>query len=205
MDHERVLSWLRSLFRRTPAAPPPESGPITWPGMMAPGFDQQPLPEKHPLELDHEQWGSVVKNDFIRTFLGDRLGFGVARQVYALHGQTALVAKIETTAQSFQNITEWQLWHEVQFTPWARWFAPCRRISPCGIVLIQERTRPLPPGELPKELPDFFTDLKPENFGLIDGQVVCHDYALHLASSNGLSKARVRKVKKDEWSVPEEE
>lgn len=30
-------------------------------------------------------------------------------------------------------------------------------------------------------------------------------WALHLAFSNGLSKARVRKVKKDEWSVPEAE
>jgi len=97
------------------------------------------------------------------------------------------------------------MWHEVQFTPWARWFAPCRRISPCGIVLIQERTRPLPHGELPKELPDFFTDLKPENFGLIDGQVVCHDYALHLASSNWLGKAKMKKVKKDEWRLPDED
>ncbi len=199
MDFKRLLSALGG--RRKV-----RSAPKRWDGVMAPGFDPagaQPAP--HESEGLHENWGAAVKNDFVLTFAGGLIGTGTAREVYEMVGQPGLVIKVETTAGTFQNIAEWKLWNEVQFTPWAHWFAPCRRISPCGLVLIQERTVPLDDGELPEALPDFFTDIKPDNFGRIGGRVVAQDYALTLLSGVGLQNAALRTVAPEEWEPEEEE
>jgi len=149
--------------------------------------------------VEIRNWPETIKLDFIQLFLGEYLGGGCARDVYEFIGQPDLVIKVETTAHSFQNVMEWNTWHEVQGTPWARFFAPCRRISPCGIVLIQERTKPLETDRLPKRLPAFFADLKPENFGRIGDRAVAHDYAVNLVGDLGLRKASMRYVRKDEW------
>lgn len=172
---------------------------------IVPVFDraQQPRTEQK-MSIDHEYWGNAAKNDFIGLFLGDKLGEGTARSVYEFIGQPGLVIKVETTAASFQNIAEWEAWQEVKDTHWGKWFAPCRRISPCGMVLIQERTMPLAVdtkgNEFPRDIPNFFTDLKPCNFGKIKGQFVCHDYALNHFRRQGLNSARMRKTKNSDWS-----
>lgn len=140
---------------------------------------QGPATVRHPAANDHDTWAAVLKNDFIRTFAGPKIAEGVSRAVYELVGQPSLVLKVEFTEQTFQNVLEWQFWSSVQFTPWRALFAPCRRISPCGHILIQERTAPLPEGFVMPELPDFLSDQKIENFGVLDGKLVCHDYALH--------------------------
>lgn len=148
----------------------------------------EPLTIRHPSVNDHDGWAGVLKNDFIRMFTGPKIAQGVARSVYELIGQPALVLKVEVTEQTFQNVLEWQFWTSVQFTPWAALFAPCRRVSPCGHILIQERTKPLPEDFTLPNLPDFLSDLKPENFGTIDGRLVCHDYALNNALVERLSR-----------------
>lgn len=136
-------------------------------------------PTRHPEAHDHDAWGRVIKDDFIRLFCGQRLGGGVARQVYEFIGQPSLAIKVELTEGTFQNILEWQIWHRLQFTQYASLFAPCRRISPCGHVLIQERVEAFAPGlTVPAGLPTFMGDVKSENFGSLKGRVVCHDYAL---------------------------
>lgn len=38
-------------------------------------------------------------------------------------------------------------------------------------------------------MPVFLTDFKPENFGLLNGRVVCHDYGNHLLHERGMSTA----------------
>lgn len=56
---------------------------------------------------------------------GDRLGQGVAREVYVFKPDPTLVIKFELTTHDFQNVNEWEVWES----------APCvgRKVAgPCG-------------------------------------------------------------------------
>lgn len=109
------------------------------------------------------------------TVLGAELGRGVGRAVYAYELDATKVVKVEDTAQSFQNVVEWEAWRVVKDTHLAKWFAPCHHISPNGSILIQERTTPIV--RFPAKVPSFFTDLKLANFGKLPGRpFVSHDY-----------------------------
>ena len=119
----------------------------------------------------------TASKEFADLMLGERLGGGVARDVYELAYPPegcAAVVKFEDVAKSFQNIIEWQVWGDVVGTKWEKWFAPCGSIGNAGVVLIQRQTKPL--GDLPKRIPSFFTDLKAINWGEYEGRPVCHDY-----------------------------
>ena len=158
---------------------------------------EEPVIHRNRIDLQLEDWPPGVKDGLVGAFLEDVVGEGYARRVYSIIGQPQLVAKVELTPGTFQNVAEWSTWSMVQFSDWADWFAPCRRISPCGTVLIQERTKPLDGLNLPEKLPDFLSDLKRENFGLINGVLVCHDYALNLLTETGLSQAQLKKANFD--------
>lgn len=125
---------------------------------------------------------------------GERIGFGIGRQVWSCVLNPAWVVKTEEASRSFQNVTEWIAWERVQDTVHRRWFAPCRFISSSGVVLVQDRTTPCPVAKLPKRMPVFLADFKPENFGLLNGRVVCHDYGTHRLFERGMTKA-MRSVK----------
>lgn len=116
-----------------------------------------------------------IAMEFMRTFLGDRLGDGVDRQVYELRHSPKFVAKIEDNSRSFHNAMEWQIWQRLKDSPLEKWLAPCLDISPCGSVLIQRRTTPITSG--PERMPAFLGDMKLANFGMLNGRVVCHDYS----------------------------
>ena len=152
---------------------------------------------------DYTDWGQTVRHDFMGMFLGPLLGQGSARAVYGLQRDPGAVVKVERAAHSFQNVMEFETWRVVKDTRWAKWFAPIRVISACGSVLIQDRTMPLRVGrdgfEFPEELPEFFTDLKPANFGRIGRQLVCHDYAVSHLLDRGFNRVRMRKIKKSDW------
>lgn len=143
-------------------------------------FDDYDIAEfaVHEADLEHEAWASVLKNDFIRLFLGAKVSEDEFRTCYELIGQPHLVVKVEKTEGTFFNITEWQMWSTLQFSEHGILFAPCRRISPSGHILIQERTAPLPEGfTLPHGLPDFFSKSTINDFGSIEGRLVCHNYS----------------------------
>lgn len=119
--------------------------------------------------------------------VGDYIGRGRDRKVYALGEDKVL--KTEDAAGSFQNIVEWETWKTLEGCSAQRWFAKPTSISPNGALLIMERTKPLDLDRLPKELPHFFCDLKPENFGTIGGRLVCHDYGtIHILAMDHLTK-----------------
>ena len=116
-------------------------------------------------------------NELFAIACGKKLGQGFARSVYVLSANDDYVIKVETRAQSFQNVSEWETWSWVKEHPaLAKWFAPCTDISPSGAFLVKRRVTPLRPRERPKKLPAFLCDLKIENFGLYKGRVVCCDY-----------------------------
>jgi len=124
-----------------------------------------------------EGWFSASEGDELwRTLVGDYLGGGCYRKVFALKHSPDLVIKVEQNEGVFHNVREWDVWETIQYCPrWRRWVAPCVAISPRGNFLIQRRTEPV--RKLPARLPGFLTDLKPENFGRLGGKIVCHDYS----------------------------
>lgn len=122
---------------------------------------------------------------------GAKIGEGAARKVYHCRTNVNYVVKIETRAQSFQNIAEFETWEWVQSGPLAKWFAPCEFISPCGLILMQRKVEPVRIAELPKRLPSFLCDLKSENFGIMDGRFVCCDYGTVPSSIKSASRKLV--------------
>lgn len=136
-----------------------------------------------------------VRLDIARTLLGDKIGGGVARQVFNCRFNPRLVVKVEDGAGSFQNITESKWWDEVHdIKEVAKWFAPVLAISPCGTVLIQHKVAPARLEDYPEKVPEFLVDRKFTNFGIHKGRLVCFDYGLQLFSK-GISK----KLVKAEW------
>ncbi len=127
----------------------------------------------------HSHFTDVVSQDFFSMVCGEVLGSGIARTVYACKLRPDLVVKMETAGKHFQNIMEWEFWKEWQHSSEVRsWLAPCVDISPCGIVLFQKRTTPVPLDDYPSKLPRFLTDTKLSNYGYYKDQFVCHDYGL---------------------------
>lgn len=119
--------------------------------------------------------GALV--DFANMFVGEKIADGSARDVFKYIPDPTKVVKVEVRGKSFQNISEWQFWEDFKNKKSvAKWLAPCHAISACGIFLIQEYARDLIPSEHPKRLPEFITDHKIENLGVIDDRLVCRDY-----------------------------
>lgn len=107
---------------------------------------------------------------------GDRIGQGIAREVYVFKPDPKFVIKFELGAYDFQNVHEWTLWTSAP--PHARkWLAPCEDISEHGRILIQRRMDRLvtPPKRVPKWLDDTHAD----NWGTIKGRPVAVDYGRH--------------------------
>lgn len=123
-----------------------------------------------------EDLPNVVLKDWMMLALGQRLGSGVGRQVFVYELDPRLVIKVEDCG--FQNIVEREIWLAIKESKFREWFAPVRNISPCGTVLLMERTLPAPRSKYPKKMPGFVSDLKYSNFGMLNGRLVCHDYGM---------------------------
>lgn len=120
-----------------------------------------------------------VLRELMYLFVGEKIGDGSARKVYSLRQDDTKVVKIETGSSSFQNIIEWEIWTRFKNnTRVAKWLAPCHWISASGTHLIMSKCDNLRSNEIPKKVPKFLIDHKPDNFGLLDGKVVCRDYGL---------------------------
>ena len=147
-----------------------------------------------------------VHLDAFNLLCGERIGYGMTRDVFASPLLPDCVIKVEKDPRDvFQNIFEWQTWEHVKFTDHSRWFAQCKWISPNGRILVMERTRPAAPDEFPELLPPYLTDLKRSNYGvsmLCDPKTgkpsnafVCHDYGTNLLLEHGMTK----RLRKAEW------
>jgi len=125
--------------------------------------------------INFQQMSQKTLAEFADFMTGKHLGGGMSRQVYAHPTDKTKVIKIEDSVGHFQNALEWEFWNHWSWCKdVAKWLAPCHSISACGTFLIMERTEPL--RKAPEKLPQFLTDHKPENYGLLKGRVVCHDY-----------------------------
>lgn len=134
--------------------------------------------------------------DSFNLLCGKKLGEGIHRAVFECRLRPDLVVKVEAEDgwRYFANVHEMRFWNEHQHDPKvARWLAPCEFLSPDGRILLQRRIDALREGDqLPEKLPAFLTDVKRDNFGMLDGKIVCADYAMTIPSPS----VRPRKV---EW------
>lgn len=148
------------------------------------------------MTLYTDNFTTTIAKDLFSLICGPKIGQGAFREVYASNTNPKVVVKFEGREGNFDNIIEHEVWQRIQNTEFARWFAPVRHISACGTILVQDRTEPLAMSELPARIPAFFTDLKRQNWGRLNGKIVCHDYGRNLLMEEGMTK-RMRKA--DWW------
>lgn len=113
--------------------------------------------------------------DLVNLVCGREIGRGAYRTVFELRINPQWVIKHDTR-ENRSNIFEYSTWQELQDTPLRKWLAPCDWLSDDGYWLIQRKTEPIRSADLPKMIPAIFCDLKRENWGMLDGRPVCHDY-----------------------------
>lgn len=112
--------------------------------------------------------------DALRLIFGDKISSGQYRDVYDYKPKRGYVIKV-THYQEY-NWNEYNIWQEVKDAPYKKWFAPVLDISAGGHFLIMKKAKQPTAAKFPKRIPNFFTDLKKENFGFIGNQFVALDY-----------------------------
>jgi hypothetical protein len=140
----------------------------------------------------------LLFRDAYSFLLGEVLGSGLSRKVFTIPLLPGFVGKVESRSCGYrQNFIEWYTWQRVKDTDFARWFAPCKDISPDGCILIMERT--VQPHSFPKRMPAFLTDFKHTNYGVLRGRLVCHDYGTNNMLEHGMTK----KMRRVDWVTGE--
>lgn len=138
--------------------------------------------------------GPVFEEAFNLLCHQDKIGSGIHRDVFECRLNDKWVVKVETDLpwRYFANVHEMKFWDDNRHCKAiAKWLAPCEFLSPDGLLLIQHRCQPLRDSDkLPGKVPAFLTDIKRDNWGILDGRLVCFDYALNIPSpSTRLKKA----------------
>lgn len=135
--------------------------------------------------------------DFFNLVCGKLLGEGIHRKVFECRLREDLVVKVEipNTFRFFANVHEMKLYNEAPYVV-QQWLAKPDLLSPDGRVMFQERVLPAADvSELPETLPEFLTDIKPENFGWVrEGntrRLVCVDYALVRTGKLSMKQTKV--------------
>lgn len=137
----------------------------------------------------------TITRDLVGEMLGRKLGEGVSRQVFENRLDPTTVIKIEPEGGMFQNVVEYLIWTEVKnYKKMSKWFAPVVSISANGAVLIQKKVGPTSQTHYPKQIPQFLMDVKYDNFGMLDGNLVAFDYGTSL-----FTRGYNTKLKKADW------
>lgn len=143
------------------------------------------------IETQYEELKSLVS--------GKALGVGIHRVVGVYKPDPSLVIKCAIDCPNI-NALEYEVWQMVCETDIAKWFAPVVDMSPGGIFLLQKRVETRPRSEYPKLVPSFFGDMKYSNYGWLNGQFVCCDYAGFISTSMS-HKWNGRMVKANWWDA----
>lgn len=122
--------------------------------------------------------------DMFDFLCGANINVGTYRSVYNCSLDPRYVVKVERPVDksfNFNNVTEFDIWSNIKANhkEYAKFLAPCSRISGCGRLLLMEKTMPVKAEELPKMIPYFLCDTKLINWGKLGRRVVCHDYGNH--------------------------
>lgn len=134
--------------------------------------------------------------DAFDILCGKLIGEGIHRRVFECRLRDDLVVKVETEShwRYFANVLEMKFWNDHEaYKKVSDWLAPCEYLSPDGRILLQRKASAIVDlSLLPEQLPSFLTDVKPSNFGLLDGRLVCLDYAMTIPNPS-------TRLKKVEW------
>ena len=120
-----------------------------------------------------DKFRGTMPVEMFHFMCGDRIGQGIAREVYVFKPNPNWVIKFELAEQDFQNVTEWAVWQAAPDKA-AKWLAPCIDISAHGKILLQMRCEPLV--KPPKKYPKWMQDMHRFNWGLLKGKPVAMDY-----------------------------
>lgn len=133
----------------------------------------------HEVDLLKADW--LLIPDVLDFILGRNIGEGETRTVYDFRMDPTVVVKLERPKDgfNFNNTEEWNIWHNVahHYPQYKKFLAPCIRISNGGRLLLMKKTTPITKEKMPVKIPYFLSDVKRENWGVLDGRIVCHDYA----------------------------
>lgn len=135
----------------------------------------------------------IVSLELCDFIFGELLGSGISRYVFDYKPDKKWVIKVDVSDYN-ANVIEHKIWEHVKFTKNEKWFAPCGTISRCGRIMLQRKVEYATYDKYPKKMPTFLTDFKYQNFGLLEGKLVCVDYAGAIITSFG-----ERKLKIVEW------
>lgn len=114
--------------------------------------------------------------------LGDYLGEGFRRIVYAHKDDPELVIKFLKNIEDDHNRIEFENWQILKDTEKGRWLTPCVSLSEDGRFLIQKRVKVT--DEAPENVPDWIQILgdwsfggnKSKHWGIYEGRIVLIDY-----------------------------
>lgn len=137
-----------------------------------------------------------LSSQALNLLVGECLGQGAYRRVYALKHSPGLVLKLEY-CPDFMNVREWHAWEYLRDTEWSRWLAPCVSIDEFSGALVQERADDLTDEQWEQlvEYPNFLGDVGRRNWGWLKDRPVMRDYAINHLMHRGLN--RVRMLKRD--------
>ena len=133
-----------------------------------------------------------IHREAFNLLCDDLIYQGMSRAVWTSLVMEDCVIKVEDRRGYFQNVIEWETWQRVKNTPMAKWFAPCRWISPNGSILVMERTSPAGDVQYPEKMPAFLNDFKRRNYGMLGEALVCHDYGMNLLFEHGTTKRTIK-------------
>lgn len=135
-----------------------------------------------------------LKQQALNLLVGELLGSGAYRRVYALRHAPDLVLKLEYSPD-FANVSEWRTWCDLEHSEWAQWLAPCVAIDEFGGALVQKRAPDLTDEQWAqlREHPAFLGDTGRRNWGWYDGRPVMRDYAFNHLVHRGLKNVRMHR------------
>jgi len=117
----------------------------------------------------------TLADDLYYLVCGEEIGRGQYRTVHNTVLNKDWVIKRDT-GENYSNIMEWQIYDEFKDTHIAKWMAPIYYMSPRGLWLVQAKTEPIQRAQMPDKVPAIFADTKLDNWGMLNGKPVCHDY-----------------------------
>lgn len=120
----------------------------------------------------------IIGTEFFNLVCGNLLGSGVSRYVFEYKPDKKYVVKVDCSNYN-ANSNEYHIWEQLEYVEkMNKWFAPIKLLTTSGRVMLQRRCKTgLAYDDYPKKVPEFFTDLKYQNWGMLDRRWVCFDYA----------------------------
>lgn len=126
--------------------------------------------------LDYDKLTAPMAKEILEAVVGPMIANGTSRSVFSCKYDSNVVLKFQKSYGQ-QNAMEAHVWERYRNDPRvSRWLAPIYSRSSNNRVIVQARTMPLV--SRPRKLPAFLNDHKVQNYGILNGRVVCHDYGI---------------------------